>query len=116
MVESSQLPDGVPGFGCELRREGDVMRVVPSGELDVASAAVVEERIEEALAGGADRLVLDLGGLTFMASTGLRLVLRLAEQAGSERGFELGVVRGPRQVQRVFELTRTADRIPWLDD
>lgn len=111
------MPDGVPDFACELRREGDgVVRVLPCGELDVASAGVVEERIEEALAGGAGSLVLDLSGLSFMASTGLRLVLRLVEQSGAEPGFELGVVRGPRQVQRVFELTRTAERVPWLDD
>ena len=110
------MPNGVPVFDCELRREGEVVRVVPSGELDVASAGVLEQRIEEALNGGAARLVLDLSGLTFMASTGLRQVLRLVEQSGSDPGFELGVVRGPRQVQRVFELTRTDDRIPWLDD
>ena len=115
MAESPQMPNGVPGFACELHRDGDVVRIVPSGELDVASAGVLEQHIDEALSGGANRLVLDLGALTFMASTGLRMVLRLVEQSGSDPGFELGVVRGPRQVQRVFELTRTDGRVPWLD-
>lgn len=109
------MPEGVPGFDCKLRDEGDAVRVIPSGELDISSVTLVEQRIEEALAGGAGRLVLDLGGLSFMASTGLRLVLRLVEQSGSEPGFELGVVPGPPQVQRVFELTRTEDRVPWVD-
>jgi anti-anti-sigma factor len=115
MAESPQTPQGVPVFGCELRHEGEVVRIVPSGELDVASAVVLEQHIDEALSGGANRLVLDLGALTFMASTGLRMVLRLVEQSDSDPGFELGVVRGPRQVQRVFELTRTDDRVPWVD-
>lgn len=108
------MSQGVPGFDCELHHEGDAARVAPSGELDVATVEIIDRRIEEALAGGVRRLVLDLSGLTFMASSGLRLVLRLAEQSDRENGFDLGVVRGPRQVHRVFELTRTDARVPWV--
>ena len=106
----------MPLLKCELHREGDgAVRVAASGELDVATVGVVERHVEEALAGGAKRLVLDLSDLSFMASAGLKLVLRLAEQSSSGGDFEFGVVRGPRQVQRVFELTRTDGRVPWVD-
>lgn len=109
------MSQGMPGFDCQLHRERDVVRVVPSGELDVATVELVEQRIEEALDGGVRRLVLDLSGLTFLASAGLRLVLQLVDRA-ADRAFELAVVPGPRPVQRVFELTRTEGHVPWVED
>lgn len=108
------MSNGIPGFRCTLKQDGDVARVLPAGELDIATVGLVEDRIEEALTGGARRLVLDLSELTFMASTGLRLVLQLADKAQAG-AFELGVVRGPAEVQRVFELTRTHERVPWVE-
>ena len=87
----------------------------PMGELDIATVGLVEERIEEALGAGTRRLVLDLSGLTFMASTGLRLLMRLVER-GDTGAFELGVVRGPHAVQRVFDLSGLNGRVPWVDD
>lgn len=112
--EGARLSDATPGFECRLHREGDVARVVAVGELDAGTADLLDERVAAALERGPRRLVLDLSELTFMASAGLRLVLRLAERAQRE-GFELGVVPGPEQVQRVFELTNTHALVPWSD-
>lgn len=108
------MPDTAPGFDCRLHLDGKTSCVAPVGELDVATVGIVEENIERAVSDGARRLVLDLGGLTFMASTGLRLVLELVKRR-DDGEFELAVVPGPRPVQRVFELTRTDDRVPWAD-
>lgn len=108
------MPDTAPGFDCRLNLNGDTSRIAPVGELDVATIGIVEENIERAVSGDTRRLVLDLGGLTFMASTGLRLVLDLVKRR-DDGEFELAVVRGPRPVQRVFELTCTHDRVPWID-
>jgi len=48
--------------------------------------------------------VLDLRGLTFMDSTGLRLVIRW-HTAARDQGFQFAIVPGPDVVQRVFRLT-----------
>ena len=48
--------------------------------------------------------MLDLRGLTFMDSTGLRLVIRW-HAAARDDGFHFAVVPGPDVVQRVFRLT-----------
>lgn len=89
---------------CEIERNGTSASVHPIGELDLDSA----HRVEEALAGlreeGLDDLVLDLRGLTFMDSTGLRLVIRW-DTAAKEGGFRFAVVPGEEVVQRVFRLT-----------
>jgi anti-anti-sigma factor len=84
--------------------------LVLSGELDMSSAVHLENAI---LAGVADvsGLTLDLSQLTFMDSTGLRLIL-FARQL-CEGTAEFSLVPGPRQVQRIFELTNLLDQLPF---
>jgi anti-sigma B factor antagonist len=91
-------------FSCETGHDGDVAWVRPAGDLDIDTV----HRVEAALAGlreqGHGHLVLDLRELTFMDSTGLRLVIRWHTAAGDD-GFSFAVVPGPDAVQRVFRLT-----------
>jgi anti-anti-sigma regulatory factor len=49
-----------------------------------------------------------------MDSTGLRCVLRL-DAASRADGFSLGLVAGPPAVQRIFDMTGTADRLPFVE-
>ena len=102
-------------FRIESRREADAVVLVLSGELDVASAPRLEQELASAASGDARLIVLDLRGLEFMDSTGLRAVLTAYDAARDEgRGF--GLVRGPQQVQRLLSLTRVADRLVIVDD
>jgi len=76
-----------------------------AGELDIASAPLLERAVDDV-----DRpLVIDLAEVTFMDSTGLRALL-LARQQAQNGGHELALRPGPRQVQRVFELSGTLER------
>ena len=59
---------------------------------------------------GAPRIVLDMRALTFMDSTGLRLVIRWDMDARQD-GFGFAIVPGPEVVQRVFRLTGMNDVI-----
>ncbi len=88
--------------------EGTVLAL--AGELDIASAPTFEQAVAELEpVEDSPRLVLDLSELTFMDSTGLRALLVARQEAG-ESGRELVLRPGPRQVQRVFELSGTLDR------
>ena len=64
---------------------GDPPVLALSGELDPASAPTLDAAVDAALAEGASALVMDLGGLSFIDSAGLRSLLaahrRLAPQA-----------------------------------
>jgi anti-sigma B factor antagonist len=91
-------------FRCETARDASTAWVRPFGELDLDTAHEVDEQLTSARADGADRLVLDLRGLTFMDSTGLRLVIRW-DTAGRDQGFAFAIVPGVDVVQRVFQLT-----------
>jgi anti-anti-sigma factor len=96
------------------RREGDAIVIALGGELDLASAPELERELREAEAGNPARVVIDLSGLGFMDSTGLQALLRTRERA-SAGAYELALRRGPHQVQRVFELTKTADAFAFED-
>ncbi len=89
-------------FGIDTIRAGTTVRLALRGELDLATAPLLDEALRAA--GEAARtVVLDLRGLSFLDSTGLRTVLQADARARSD-GHDLLVVRGPHAVHRVFAL------------
>ena len=99
-------------FTCEVVPERDHVTVLPRGELDMATVGALERELRRLRDSGFDHLVLDLGGLSFMDSSGLHLVTRWAAEAATD-GFEFELVPGPPAVQRVFELTSLTDQLPF---
>lgn len=85
-------------------RNAETAWVRPFGELDLDSVHRVEAALEDLRAEACPELVLDLRGLTFMDSTGLRLVIRW-DTAAQKDGFRFAIVPGADVVQRVFRLT-----------
>ena len=51
-----------------------------TGRLDPTTVAQVEERLGKIIEGGAQRIVLDLAGLDYISSAGLRVVLMGAKR------------------------------------
>ena len=105
------LDDG--SLTCEVVPERDVVRVRPIGALDMATAPVLEQQLEELREAGFRQLIVDLGGLSFMDSTGLRLALKWHEAAERD-GFQIGFAPGPPAIQRVFELTGMSEHVPFV--
>lgn len=56
-----------------VERNGDAMFIRCSGELDLATSPRLEEAVGQA---GASRLVIDCSKITFIDSSGVRLLLR----------------------------------------
>jgi anti-sigma B factor antagonist len=102
-----QPPDS---FSCERGRDGNTAWVRPVGELDLDTAPQLEEELASVRVDGASRLVLDLRRLTFMDSTGLRLVIRW-DTVAQDEGFEFAIVPGSDVVQRVIRLTGMDDKL-----
>ena len=101
-------------FSVDVEPHRDVVRVCPRGELDIATIEILRERFQELTAAGFTRLLLDLRELTFLDSTGLRLVLELERESHAE-GWELAVIEGTAEVRRVFEVTGLRAVVPFLD-
>lgn len=97
-------------FRCDVVREDGVLRITLAGELDLASAAEVEPVLREA---GAEQRLLDLRDLTFMDSSGLRLILS-AHAAARRDGRSLAIVPGPPAVQRVFQICGVEDELRFV--
>ncbi len=88
--------------------------VIPKGELDLSCVDALDREVRELRAAGFDQIVLDLRQVRFLDSTGLRLLLGFRNDAQRD-GHDLTLVRGPRAVQRIFELTATHSLFDWRD-
>jgi anti-anti-sigma factor len=93
-------------------RQG-VYVVAPYGELDLATAPEVQRELERAERSDAAEIVLDLGGLTFIDSTGIRMVLH-ADARSRMDGNRLRLLPGRDRVHHVFELCGLVDRLPFV--
>ncbi len=95
-------------------REGDVHTLRLSGELDLATAAGVQRELEHVEATDAESIVLDLSELTFMDSTGVRLLVTAHARARADSN-RLTLLRGGRAVQRILQLSGVEALLPFAD-
>ena len=103
-----------PAFGVRARSIERAHVVSPRGELDLFTVtelrAVLVDRPEPC-----DTVVLDLSGLTFFDTSGMRLVVETMQDLGTA-GIRFAILRGGPDVQRLFAMTRLEDRLPFFDD
>lgn len=101
-------------FTVEVHRRPGVTVVAPAGEIDVATVGRVRDPLRAAET-EARAVVLDLRGVGFMDTSGLQLVFEQQRRA-THASFEFVVVRGSRQLQRLFDIAGFADRLRLVDD
>lgn len=98
-------------LSIHLERTSDLLAIGLVGELDIATVGRLEQAIREVE--GEPRVCLDLSGLRFIDSTGLRVLL-VADAAARAAGRELILRRGPDRVQRAFRLARLEERLSFV--
>ncbi len=98
----------------EARTATDRVVLELQGELDLLSAAKLQEQIERAATDERGILVLDLHGLEFVDSAGLRVILAAHERT-LERGREFALTRGSEQVQRLLAIAGVEDHLRIID-
>ncbi len=92
----------------EADRDGERAVARLAGEVDVANAAEVGRRLDDAVA-GAGSVVVDVGALDYLDSQGVRLLHGLAQRLDAD-GVELVIVAPAGTVAgQVLELTRLGD-------
>jgi anti-anti-sigma factor len=102
-------------FSVTVSSDGDKATVALRGELDLSGVDRAREAIEQAEAGGATLLVLDLSQLDFIDSTGLEVMLRAARRA-HDSGRRLIVARPSRYVRRLLEMTAIDQSLDVVED
>src|SRR5262249_44233365 len=84
------------------------------GELDSASCGELDEAFDRQLDGqGLEKLVLDLGGMTFVDSAGIRTLILLERRAG-RAGVPLEVVPAPQEGTHLLRLSGLAGRMNFV--
>lgn len=97
------------------RRPTGGLSVALSGELDLSTLDQLTDALDRSLDGTPELVVLDLRELTFLDSSGLRVMLGLHARL-HDAGGRLVLVRGPRRVHRVLELTRATEELDIVVD
>jgi anti-sigma B factor antagonist len=97
----------------EHREDGKVVLRL-EGELDLVTADRVQARLDEA-AGSRSAVLVDLSGVEFLDSTGLRLLVS-ADLRAKQEGWRLLLRRGPSHVHRVFEIALLEERLTFVPD
>lgn len=87
-------------------REQDAWSVLTvSGEIDIATAPGLRERLHGLLADNKQQLVVDLDDVGFLDSTALGVLVGVLKRARAEGG-EVRIVCTQPRVRKVFEITR----------
>ena len=93
--------------------DGDVI-ISPRGEIDMAGAPLLWDRLSAAIPEVKERLVIDLSQTTFLDSTALSVFIR-AQRHLRQGGVEL-VLRGPSQSARKVLSITALDQIMTIEN
>ena len=85
-------------------RPGGEAVLHPVGRLDLLTAATIKQRLGQAVAEGRKRLVVDLGDVSFIDSSGLGALISGLKSARAAGGY-LRIARASEQARLILELT-----------
>jgi anti-sigma B factor antagonist len=97
-------------FEVVVSEEGTVRRIRLNGEFDLEGIPETAKQFGESFTDGFSAVEIDLRGLTFMDSSGIR-ALFMALRQSEDSGIPLTIVPGPPRVQRPLD-TAGATELP----
>ena len=113
--QEGELIRGSHRLAIRSQRNGRVHVVQLIGELDMSSAKEFEDELKRVEATDAQEIIVDLSGLTFIGSDGLKVLIH-ANARSRDGGNRLMLVRGSDEVQSTFEMSGLLSRLPFDDD
>jgi anti-anti-sigma factor len=113
MHESDRSPNG-GALTIEVERDGATLLISPRGELDISTTQALDVVLRKGIDGDAPRVILDLRGVSFIDSTGLRLLVFAASRSRSN-GDRLRMMRGSEAVERVLLVSGLEQSLPFLN-
>lgn len=87
-----------------IDKEGQASIVDMNGNFDIASSVPFDEQLTALIDAGEKRILLDFSHVSFIASTGLRMLLKTAQRVKDEGGL-LHLCCTNETVQEVFAMT-----------
>ena len=102
-----------PPFEVTVQRNDEVATITGTVELDLATVPLLSAAVAEH--DDAGLLVLDLTAVTFIDSTGVRVLIE-ADRSCARSGSCLVVLAGDGAVRRVLDLCELDDRLALVTD
>jgi len=112
--DEGELTRGPQRLAIRSERTGHVHVLHLIGELDMSTVQAFEDELKRVEATDAGEIVVDLSGLRFIGSDGLKAFIHASARSrlGDNR---LRLVRGPDAVQKTFETSGLVSRLPFAD-
>ena len=91
-----------------IRQFADVVVAMPTGRIDYTTASTLEQQLLPLAAGSSRRntgLVIDMGGVEYISSMGLRVLMVAAKQARA-KSVRIAVASLPPVVAEIFTISR----------
>ena len=85
------------------RVEGDVTVFLPEGRIDTLAADEMDQVLQAAVAGGSHKIVLDMSGVDYISSAGLRSLAAVLVKSRAEGG-DMKLAALNKRVTRVFNI------------
>jgi anti-sigma B factor antagonist len=105
---------GLPGFHVAIERGPEGVRLTITGDVDLAAIPALERARNTALDGQPGKLLVDLSGVDFVDSSGLKFLLQ-TERVARDRGCAISLLRPTGHAMRVFVVTGADRYLPFLD-
>ena len=104
------MSDHEPTIKVESARTTDAVEIVVAGEVDSSNFVGLQDELVRLAAVPGDTLcTVDLAGVSFMDSSGLRALL-LGQRAMTDAGKTMVIVGVSDSVRRLFEITGLLER------
>jgi anti-anti-sigma factor len=94
----------------EKSSQGDLLELTVRGRLDNDSSVYFREEIETCAREGWHRILVDLGGVSYLSSSGIAALVAAKQRLDRLAGF-FGIHNATQQVEQILRLTRLLDAL-----
>ena len=108
------MPLTGPAFEVEITHQSAGVMLTVRGEIDIDTVHRLACARDEALERRPEWMVIDLGGVSFVDSSGLKFLLETDSRAEREQ-WRLQLLKPADTAMRVFEITGADRHLPFID-
>ena len=101
-------------FGVAVERTPSGATIRVRGDIDIATVPQLQEAREQVVAENPQAIVVDLGEVQFVDSSGLKFLLQ-TYALSLRTGWKLTLLRPPANVMQTFVLTGADEQLPFAD-
>ena len=94
----------------------NLRRIIITGRLDIAGTDEISTKFAALAASAQRRVLVDLAGVSFLASIGIRSIISTAKAVQQRGGKMVLLVANDSTVQKTLEITGIPDLIPMYTD